>query len=124
MALIAATAHLPSESNRAANQRVDFRGKPGVNALGFRATFSLDAEAFAALMRIANALGFDSERRRTIQRGFHSAAELGTIEETELDFRGDHFRLADKFDITTKCTARDVEENLRQIAKRGARPIS
>lgn len=38
VALIAATAHLPSESNRAANQRVDFRGKPGVNALGFRAT--------------------------------------------------------------------------------------
>ena len=35
VALIAATAHLPSESNRAANQRVDFRGKPGVNALGF-----------------------------------------------------------------------------------------
>jgi poly-gamma-glutamate capsule biosynthesis protein CapA/YwtB (metallophosphatase superfamily) len=34
IALIAATAHLPSNQNRAANQRVDFRGKPGVNALG------------------------------------------------------------------------------------------
>ena len=115
VALIAATAHLPSESNRAANQRVDFRGKPGVNALGFRTTFCLDGEAFSALTRIARSLGFDKERSRTIQRGFHSSSELGTVEEAELDFRGDRFRLADKFDIVTKCKTQDVEENLRQI---------
>ena len=115
VALIAATAHLPSESNRASNQRVDFRGKPGVNALGFRATFSLDGEAFSALKRIVRSLGFDRERSRTIQRGFQSPSELGTIEDTDLDFRGDHFRLADKFDIATKCNTRDLEENLRQI---------
>jgi poly-gamma-glutamate synthesis protein (capsule biosynthesis protein) len=115
VAMIAATAHLPSESNRAAHQRVDFRGKPGVNALGFRVTFSLDKEAFAALRRIANSLGFDHERSRTIQRGFQSAAELGPDEETEFDFRGDRYRLSDSFDIATRCNARDLEENLRQI---------
>lgn len=115
LALIAATAHLPSESNRAAHQRVDFRGKPGVNPLGFRVTFSLDRQAFAALQRITTSLGFDRERRRTIQRGFHSASELGTVEETEIDFRGDRYRLSDTFDIATKCNTRDVEENLRQI---------
>jgi poly-gamma-glutamate synthesis protein (capsule biosynthesis protein) len=115
VAMVAATAHLPSESNRAAHQRVDFRGKPGVNALGFRVTFSLDAEAFAALRRIATSLGFDRERSRTIQRGFQSAAELGTEEETEFDFRGDRYRMSDGFDITTRCNARDLEENLRQI---------
>jgi poly-gamma-glutamate synthesis protein (capsule biosynthesis protein) len=115
VALVAATAHLPSQSNRASNQRVDFRGKPGVNALGFRATFSLDGEAFAALARIAGSLGFDRERSRTIQRGFQSPSELGAFEETELDFRGDHFRSSDKFDITTRCNARDLEENLRQV---------
>jgi poly-gamma-glutamate synthesis protein (capsule biosynthesis protein) len=117
LALIAASAHLPSESNRAAHQRVDFRGKPGVNALGFRVTFSLDPQAFTALQRIAASLGFDRERRRTIQRGFHSAAELGNVEETEIDFRGDRYRLGNGFDITTQCNARDVEENLRQISE-------
>ena len=115
VAMIAATAHLPSESNRATHQRVDFRGKPGVNALGFRVTFSLDAEAFAALQRITRSLGFDRERSRTIQRGFHSAAELGSVEATEIEFRGDHYRLGDGVDIATQCPARDVEENLRQI---------
>jgi poly-gamma-glutamate capsule biosynthesis protein CapA/YwtB (metallophosphatase superfamily) len=88
VALIAATAHLPAQSNRAAHQRVDFKGKPGVNALGFRAMFVVDKDSFAALQRIARALGFDRERSRNIQRGFQSAAELGTFAETELDFRG------------------------------------
>jgi poly-gamma-glutamate capsule biosynthesis protein CapA/YwtB (metallophosphatase superfamily) len=115
LAMIAATAHLPSEANRAAHQRVDFRGKPGVNALGFRVTFSLDREAFAALRRIATSLGFDRERSRTIQRGFQSAAELGTDDEKEFDFRGDRYRLSDGFDITSRCNPRDLEENLRQI---------
>ncbi|MGH7887029.1 MAG: CapA family protein [Candidatus Binatia bacterium] len=115
VALVAATAHLPAQSNRAANQRVDFKGKPGVNALGFRATFVVDKESFAALQRIARALGFDGERSRNIQRGFQSAAELGTFAETELDFRGEHYRLGEAFDIVTKCNQRDVEENLRQI---------
>jgi poly-gamma-glutamate capsule biosynthesis protein CapA/YwtB (metallophosphatase superfamily) len=115
LAMIAATAHLPSDSNRAAHQRVDFRGKPGVNALGSRVTFSLDAEAFAALKRIARSLGFDRERSRTVQRGFHSAAEIGVEEENEFDFRGDRYRRADRFDIATRCNGRDLEENLRQI---------
>ena len=115
VALVAATAHLPAESNRAAHQRVDFKGKPGVNALGFRATFVVDKESFAALQRIAQALGFDGERRRNIQRGFQSAAELGSFAETELEFRGEHYRLGEDFDIVTKCNPRDVEENLRQI---------
>jgi poly-gamma-glutamate synthesis protein (capsule biosynthesis protein) len=86
-----------------------------VNALGFRATFVVDKESFAALRRIARALGFDRERSRNIQRGFQSAAELGTFTETELDFRGEHYRLGEGFDIVTKCNARDLEENLRQI---------
>jgi hypothetical protein len=40
---------------------------------------------------------------------------LGSVEETEIEFRGDRYRLGDSFDIATKCNARDVEENLRQI---------
>ena len=83
--------------------------------LGFRATFVVDKESFAALQRIAKSLGFDGERSRNIQRGFQSAAELGTFAETELDFRGEHYKLGESFDIVTKCNQRDVEKNLRQI---------
>lgn len=115
IALVAATAHLPSESNRAAHQRVDFKGKPGANGLGFRTTFVVDKESFAALQKIARTLGFERERNRAIQRGFQSAEELGKLEVTELDFHGAQYRVGDKFDILSKCNPRDVEENLRQI---------
>src|SRR5262245_12129566 len=115
VALVAATAHVPAQSNRAAHQRVDFAGKPGVNALGFQATFVVEGESFRALQRIARSLGFDRERGRAIQRGFQSAAELGSFDETELDFRGERYQLGESFDIVTKCNQRDVEENLRQV---------
>jgi poly-gamma-glutamate capsule biosynthesis protein CapA/YwtB (metallophosphatase superfamily) len=117
VALVAATAHLPSQSNRAAHQRVDFKGKPGVNGLGFRTTFVVDKESFAALQRIARTLGFEGERNRSIQRGFQSAEELGTVGATELDFHGEQYRVGENFDILTKCNPRDVEENLRQISE-------
>jgi poly-gamma-glutamate capsule biosynthesis protein CapA/YwtB (metallophosphatase superfamily) len=115
VALVAATAHLPAQSNRASHQRVDFAGKPGVNALGFSVTFVVDKESFRALHRISQSLGFDRERSRTIQRGFQSAAELGTFDETELEFRGERYQLGESFDIVTKCNRRDLEENLRQV---------
>lgn len=117
VALVAATAHLPSQSNRAAHQRVDFKGKPGVNGLGFRTTFVVDKESFGALQRIARMLGFEGERNRSIQRGFQSAEELGTFAATELDFHGEQYRLGGNFDIVTKSSPRDVEENLRQISE-------
>ncbi|HWH75875.1 MAG TPA: CapA family protein, partial [Candidatus Binatus sp.] len=115
VALIAATAHLPSEQNRAANQRVDFRGKPGVNALGFETTFVVDKESIAALQRLGAALGFDSQRQRVIDHGFQSGAEVSTAAPTEYRYRGDRYLLGDAFDIRTACDEADVEENLRQI---------
>ena len=115
VALIAATAHLPSPSNRAQHQRVDFRGKPGVNALGFQTTLVVDQEAFRALRRIGTSLGFDRERQRVADHGFRAPSEMGIANETEYEFRGDQYELGEKFDIRTKCAQRDVEENVRQI---------
>ncbi len=115
VALIAVTSHLPSPGNRAAHQRVDFRGKPGVNALGFRTTFVVDRDAFVALKRIGASLGFDSERQRIADHGFHAPSEIGSSNETEYEFRGDRYLLGKQFDIATKCSPRDVEENVRQI---------
>jgi poly-gamma-glutamate capsule biosynthesis protein CapA/YwtB (metallophosphatase superfamily) len=115
IALIAASAHLPSEQNRAANQRVDFRGKPGVNALGFATTFVIDKESFLALQRIGTSLGFDDQRQRVIDHGFHSDSQIGAATQAEYKYRGDRYLLGDQFDIRTACDEDDVEENLRQI---------
>ena len=115
VALIAATAHLPSKQNRAANQRMDFRGKPGVNPLGFETTFVVDRDSFFALQRLGAKLGFDRQRQRVIDHGFHSGAEIGAATEQEYTYRGDRYRLGADFDIRTVCAEDDVEENLRQV---------
>jgi poly-gamma-glutamate capsule biosynthesis protein CapA/YwtB (metallophosphatase superfamily) len=117
VALIAATSHLPSNQNRAANQRVDFAGKPGVNALGFKTTFSVDPESFSALQRLGAALGFDRQRQRVIDHGFHSDGEIGAATQAEYTYRGDRYTLGDAFDIRTACDEDDVRENLRQVSE-------
>jgi poly-gamma-glutamate synthesis protein (capsule biosynthesis protein) len=115
IALIAATSHLPSEQNRAANQRLDFPGKPGVNPLGFETTFIIDRESFTALRRLGASLGFDRQRQRVADHGFHTESEIGTADEAEYKYRGDRYQLGEAFDIRTVCNEDDVRENLRQI---------
>jgi poly-gamma-glutamate synthesis protein (capsule biosynthesis protein) len=75
----------------------------------------VDREAFTALRRIGTKLGFDSERQRVLDHGFHAPAEIGSVSETEYEIHGQHYVLGDNFDIRTKCNSKDVEENLRQI---------
>ncbi|HWP57954.1 MAG TPA: CapA family protein [Candidatus Acidoferrales bacterium] len=115
VALIAATAHIHSLNHRAGHQRVDFPGKPGVNPLGHKTTFVVDREAFAALRRIGSQLGFDAERQRVLDHGFHAPSEVGAASDTEYEFRGERYVLGKTFDIRTECNRGDVEENLRQI---------
>src|ERR1051325_11673514 len=115
MALIAATAHLPSEQNRAAHQRTDFPGKPGVNPLGFEVTFVVDKESFSALKRLGLSLGFDRQRQRVADHGFHTDSEICAATEADYKYRGDRYQLGEKFDVRTTCDTADVDENLRQI---------
>src|SRR3990170_2331109 len=112
IALIAATSHLPSPDNRATHQSLDFQGKPGVNAQGFQVTFVVDPEAFAALKRIGASLGFDNQRQRIVEHGFLAPSELARASETEYEFRGDRYRVGDAFDIRSRCSSKDLEENL------------
>jgi poly-gamma-glutamate capsule biosynthesis protein CapA/YwtB (metallophosphatase superfamily) len=115
VALIAATAHLPSPAGRAAHQSVDFHGKPGVNALGFQTTFVIDSEAFTALKRIGASLGLDHERQRVVDHGFRAPSEFPAVNERTYEFQGNQYELGESFDIRTKCNGRDMEENLRQV---------
>lgn len=122
IALIAASAHLPGTNSRASHQRVDFPGKPGVNALGSRATFVVDHESFEALKKIGSRLGFDAERQRVVDHGFHAPSEMGVAGDSEYEFHGQRYVLGEAFDIRTEYNLDDAEENFRQIreAKRQA----
>lgn len=117
IALIAATAHLPSPANRAVNQGIDLPGKPGVNPLRFHTTFVVDAEALAALRRVGAELGLDRQKQRVIDHGFQAPSEIAAEGTTEYEYRGDRYRLGETFDIRTECHEGDAEENLRQICE-------
>lgn len=113
VALIAATsAYRPW--NRAGEQRPDLRGRPGINPLGFRTTYAVDAGAFQELRRISRDLGFDLGKERN-KRHFYSATEIPDEKEAEIEFMGSRFVRDEAFSISTKPNQRDVEENLRWI---------
>jgi poly-gamma-glutamate capsule biosynthesis protein CapA/YwtB (metallophosphatase superfamily) len=50
--------------NRAADQRPDSPGRPGINPLGFASTYTVDASAFAEFKRASERLGLTQERAR------------------------------------------------------------
>ena len=113
VALIAATATY-SPWNRAGEQRPDFKGRPGINPLGFRTTYSVDAKVFQELRRMSRELGFDLAQERD-RRHFFSAKEIPAEKETELEILGKRFVLSDRFSTSTQANSRDVEENLKWI---------
>jgi poly-gamma-glutamate capsule biosynthesis protein CapA/YwtB (metallophosphatase superfamily) len=115
VALTSSTAHFPE--NRALQQRADYRGKPGVNPLGWETTFVVDGRAFDELERISQSLGLERERARIAELGFHTPRELGDVGPDSLSFGGSTYERGDKFDIRTRCDPGDLEENLRQIAE-------
>ena len=122
VALIAATAHLPSDQNRAANQRIDFRGKPGVNALGSETTFVVDKESFTALQRLGSSLGFDRQRQRVIDHGFHSDAEIGAATQIEYKYRGDRYCSAISSTSARHAMRTTSKKICARSARRAARP--
>lgn len=115
MALTSCTAHFPE--NRALHQRADFRGKPGVNPLGWETTFVVDQQAFDELERISRSLGLERERARMSELGFHTSRELGAEGPSTVSLGASTYERGDHFDIRTRCDPADLEENLRQISE-------
>jgi poly-gamma-glutamate synthesis protein (capsule biosynthesis protein) len=120
VALTAATTFFPPWT-RAADQRPDARGRPGVNPLAFSASYTVDDETFAALKRISEGLGFKQQatRHRAMFFAAHEAPADGV---DAVMFNGARFARGNRFAVSTKVDARDAEENLRWIreAKRQA----
>jgi len=113
VALVAATSFF-RPWNRAADQRPDAPGRPGINPLGFQTRYQVDAEAFRALKRVSDGLGFTQERVRHRSQ-FYSASEVPPEDEDSIELLGARFRRGDAFALATQVNAADAEANLRAI---------
>jgi len=63
-ALIAATSFF-NEWHQAVEQRPDYKGKPGINPLGFQTSYIVDSQTMNELRRAGRALGFEAAKERT-----------------------------------------------------------
>lgn len=113
VALVAATAFY-RPWNRAADQRPDSRGRPGINPLGFSRIHTLPEEELAALRRIAEGLGLTQEaaRHRTI---FYSETEAPREQADRLTFLGGRFKSGPETGIATIVDRADADANLAMI---------
>jgi poly-gamma-glutamate synthesis protein (capsule biosynthesis protein) len=120
VALIAATSFYPHWT-RAADQRPDALGRPGVNPLDFATSYTVDDATFATLTKASERLGLTQARTR--QRAmFFSAQEAPEDSADALTFLGQRFLRGKSFSVVTKAKPADLDANLRWIgeAKRQA----
>ena len=113
VALLAATSFFPSWT-RAADQRPDARGRPGVNAVAFSNTYTVDDATLAALGDIGERLGLSQHRARQ-RKMFFSAQEAPEDSAGEINFLGERFVRGAEFAVSTQANPRDVENNLRWV---------
>ena len=113
VALLAATTFYPPWT-RAADQRIDAAGRPGVNPLGFATSFTVDQAAFLALRQTSEQLGLTQQRTR-LRAMFFSAQEAPEDSTDALSFLGHRFQVGARFAVATKVDVRDAEANLRWI---------
>jgi poly-gamma-glutamate synthesis protein (capsule biosynthesis protein) len=113
VALVAATATF-RPWNQAGEQRPDLRGRPGINPLGFQATYRVDAAAFDQLKRISRELGFEKSHQRA-RKHFYSDKEIPDAQSAELSLLGNRYVLGKNFSIETQANQRDLQDNVRWI---------
>lgn len=102
--------------NVASDQRPDAIGRPGINPLGFSATYEVEPAAFDALARISEGLGLAQEKARHA-RQFYSAGELGAKTEDRLTVFGQQFQRGERYAVHTKTHGIDADANLKGIAE-------
>jgi poly-gamma-glutamate synthesis protein (capsule biosynthesis protein) len=115
VALVAVTTFYPPWT-RAADQRPDALGRPGINPLDFSTSFTVDDASLAVLARVGDKLGLTQQRLR--QRAmFFSAQEAPEDSADAISFLGHRFLRGTDFAVSTKVKAQDAEANLRWIAE-------
>ena len=115
VALISANAFF-SPWHRASDQGPDMRGRPGVNVLGWSASYTVDTRAFEQLSIMSRKLGLEAEQRRR-GRSFLSAEEAGRSSNEAIDFLGRKFAAGEGFHVKTTANKADVAGNLKWVSE-------
>ena len=108
--LVAVTSHF-AEWAVAGEQRSDTSGRPGVNPLGYKTTYEVDAQGIKALRRLGAALGVDSAKERKRNTGIPIPPDAPN----SYSFLGHHFVTGETFAIRTSPNEQDLRENLKQV---------
>lgn len=113
VALVATTATF-RPWNQASNQRSDIAGRPGINPLGYKSTYTVNAATFAAMQEMNVELGFAKEQERA-RKHFYSDKEVVSETAQEIRVFGQRVVQGRDFAITTQANPEDVADNLRWI---------
>ena len=114
LAMVAVTATYRPGSE-AGEQRRDMQGRPGLSALGFDVTYTVDPQSFAELKRTAAGLGFEKEKQRS--KSYYGSKDLVRDQETaeEVRIAGNRFVLGAAFSRTTTANARHAQQMIKSI---------
>ena len=102
--------------NRAAQQRPDMAGRPGINPIGHNATYTVDEAAFREFRRASVELGFEQSKARD-RKHFFSEHDIPAEEEASLTLLGNRFRAGNDFSVSTTPDEADLDEILKSIGE-------
>lgn len=107
-----------SEQSRAGPGRPDFPGKPGINALRYNTSHTVEREVFDALHKANRELGYEEAQEIGRRFGF-SGVSQAPDPSTEVDFMGGRFFLGEDFSRKTSVSKEDMDGIAKWI--RGAK---
>lgn len=100
--------------NKASRSRGDVAGRPGINPLGHRTIYTVEADAFEMLRKMNRELGFLKEQERA-KTHFFSDKEIPTQSTEEISVFGQRIVKGNSYAIATTVDPSDLEGNLRWI---------
>jgi len=125
VALVSATSSSRPNS-RAGEQRVDMKGRPGVNLVRWINEWTVDEEAFNALQRIARELGWGGTIPDWLRRDYGLSGDdvdsvVHLMDRNQLGVGSEdpaaRFRLGDAFERHTLLHRGDLQRNLQAVGE-------
>jgi poly-gamma-glutamate synthesis protein (capsule biosynthesis protein) len=120
VALIAATSSGPI-AGRAGEQRRDIKGRPGSNYVRFEQYWQVDREAFEALKRVADSIGWTETANQRRNSGYENLPAESADEVLFLDhgmYSDDSFSrfvVAEAFEKHSRINESDLERQIRSV---------
>lgn len=98
---------------RAGEQRPDMQGRPGLNCLGFKTTYTVDRKALDDLRRISRLIGWEAIKERENTQGYYG--RIYDDSDTRVHFFDKVFEVGETYRANTRCDRADLEGNLKYV---------